>query len=183
MLTVVHALVFLGAVAAAPAPSDQLPVISEGKLASVALLDAGRASADDLKACCPGAADALKLVFLTRSTDAPTDFTMSPATQTLIDRQPYEFCGAGNTRPQLVVYDVDKIFQIRPDLAGRVPTGFTPHLAVVITIPGDTSLPETGHVDFEMKLGYHRQIEPFSFGFTLPKKQAPPTPAGGSSSP
>jgi hypothetical protein len=176
MLTFGHgqALVFFAAVAASPAASDQLPVVSEGKMASVALLHAGRVSPDDLAACCPGAIEALTLVFLTKPTDAPIDFTMSPAVQTLIDRRPYPSSadGAQGPEPRIEVRDVADLFRLRPDLVDRVPTGFKPNLAVVVTIPGGT-LPGSGHVDFAMKLGYHRQAEPFSFAFALPKKQAP----------
>jgi hypothetical protein len=174
MLTVVHALVVFAAVAASPPASDQLPVVSEGKMASVALLDAGRASPADLAACCPGAAEGLTLVFLTRPIDAPIDFTMSPVVETQIDRRPYPFNADGvqGLRPRLEVRDVADLFQQRPELVNRVPAGFKPHLAVVITIPGDT-LPESGHVDFALKLGYHRQVEPFSFAVALPKKPAP----------
>lgn len=185
MLTFVYALVFLATVAASPAASGELPVVTEGKMAAVVLLDASRVSPEDLKACCPGAADALRLVFLERPIDdAPIDFTLSPVVPTRIDRRPYPFDADGTQRlkPLINVRDLDDLFRLRPDLAGRVPAGFKPHLAVVVTIPGDT-LPESGQVDFEMRLGYHRQIEPFSFAFALPKRPAlsspPPASTGG----
>jgi hypothetical protein len=174
MLSFVHALVFFAAVAASPAASDQLPVVSNGKMSSVVLLHAGRVSPDGLKACCPGAADALTLVFLTRSTDAPIDFAMSPVVRTLIDRRPYpsDAEGAQGPKPRIEVRDVDDVFREFPDLVDRVPAGFKPHLAIVVTLPGGT-LPGSGQVDFSMELGYHRQVEPFSFAFALPKKQLP----------
>lgn len=149
-------------------------------MASVVLLDASRVSPEDLKACCQGAADALRLVFLERPIDdAPIDFTLSPVVPTRIDRRcyPCDADGAQKLRPLLDVRDVDDLFRLRPDLAGRAPAGFKPHLAVVVTIPGDT-LPESGQVDFEIKLGYHRHIEPFSFSFALPKKRTEALPGG-----
>ncbi|HEX4498188.1 MAG TPA: hypothetical protein VIE43_21105 [Thermoanaerobaculia bacterium] len=169
MLTFVHAFIVFAAVAATSATSSQLPVVAEGKLASVVLLQAGRASSEDLKACCQGAKGGLKLVFLMRPIDDPIEVTLSPQVETLIDRQPYLATDkdAGGPRPQLEVRDVDDLFRRYPDLAARVPPGFKPHLGLIVTIPG-TPLPESGQVDFSMKLGYHKQLERFSFAFALP---------------
>ena len=169
MLAFVHVLVFLAAAAAPPAATSQLPVVSEGKLAAVALMDVRRASPEEIAECGPGAADGLTLAVLVRPIDAPIEVTFSPNVETTIDRQPYRpKAGAEGARPRLVALDVEDLFQRRPELASRVPAGFKPHLAVLITIPGDT-LPESGQVDFAMKAGYHKQIEPFSFTFALPK--------------
>lgn len=172
MVAFLHALVFLAAAAASPAPTGQLPLASEGKLAAVALLDVGRASPEEIAACGPGATDGLTLVVLVRPIDAPIEVTLSPNVETAIDRQPYQPKAGAGARPQLSALDVEDLFQRRPELASRVPAGFKPHLAILITVPGDT-LPESGQVDFAMKAGYHKQIEPFSFTFPLPKKPAP----------
>jgi hypothetical protein len=162
-----------GSGAASPAASDQLPVEIDGKMSSLLLLQAGRASSDELKACCPGASDGLSLVFLTKSSDDPVDFMMTAGVRTLIDRRTYPFDanGAEGLRPRIVARDVDDIFRLLPDLAGRVPASFKPFLALVITIPGDT-LPESGQVDVTLGIGYHRKVEPLSVTFALPKKQA-----------
>jgi hypothetical protein len=172
MLTFVHALVFSAAVAASPATTHQIPIVTEGKMASVALLRASRVSPDDLKACCSGATDALRLIFLVRPADAPVDFTMSPVIETLIDRQSYptDAAHAKGLRPYIEARDVDDLFRLFPDVVDRVPAGFKPSIAIVVTIPDET-LPESGQVDLTMKLGYRRQVEPFSFSFALPKKQ------------
>jgi hypothetical protein len=167
VLTFVHAFIVFAAVAATSATSSQLPVVAEGKLASVVLLQAGRASSEDLKACCQGAKGGLKLVFLMRPIDDPIEVTLSPQVETLIDRQPYMADDDGSDgRPKLEVLDVDDLFRRYPDLAARVPQGYKPHLGLIVTIPG-TALPESGQVDFSMKLGYHKQLERFSFSFAL----------------
>jgi hypothetical protein len=101
MLAFVQALTILAAAAAAPVASSPLPVVVDGKLASVALLQASRVSSEDLKACCPGAKGGLELVFLMRPNDEPVDVTLSPQVETLIDRQPYLAAdeGAGGPGP------------------------------------------------------------------------------------
>jgi len=182
MLAFVQALVVFAAipaaipaaVAAAPVVSSPLPVVVDGKLASVALLQASRVSSEDLNACCPGAKGGLELVFLMRPSDEPVDVTLSPQVETLIDRQPYLAAdeGAGGPRPKLDVRNVDNLFRRYPDLSARVPQGFKPHLGLIVTIPG-TPLPESGQVAYSMKLGYHKQLERFSFSFALPQAPAP----------
>jgi hypothetical protein len=166
----------IAAVAAAPAPvaSSTLPVVVvEGKLASVVLLRASRVSSGDLAACCAGAAGGLRLVFLMKPIGDPIDVTLSPQVETLIDRRPYlsDAGGEQGPRPKLDVRKVEPLFQQFPDLAARAPADFKPHLGLVVTIPGDP-LPEAGQVDFSMKLGYHKQLERFSFSFALPKAPA-----------
>lgn len=171
MLTFLPALVVLAAVSASPAASAELPIVVEGKLASVALLQAQRIAPEDLKACCPGAAAGLKLVLLFRPIDAPVDVTLSPQVETLIDRQPYlaNASGEQGPRPKLDVRNVEPLFQQFPDLAARVPKDFKPHLGLIVTVPGD-ALPEAGQVHFAMKLGYHKRLEPFAFDFALPRE-------------
>jgi hypothetical protein len=177
MLAFVQALAVFAAipaaVAAAPVASSPLPVVVDGKLASVALLQASRVSSEDLKACCPGAKGGLELVFLMRPSDEPVDVTLSPQVETLIDRQPYLAAdeGAGGPRPKLDVRKIEALFRRYPDLAAQVPQGFKPHLGLIVTIPG-TPLPESGQVAYSMKLGYHKQLERFSFSFALPQAPA-----------
>lgn len=172
MLAFVQALAIFAAVAAAPVASSPLPVVVNGKLASVVLLQASRVSSEELKVCCPGAAAGLKLVFLFRPIDAPVDVTLSPQVETLIDRQPYLSNAAGEPgpRPQLEVRNVEPLFQQFPELAARAPKDFKPHLGLIVTIPGD-ALPEAGQVHFAMKLGYHKTLEPFAFDFALPRER------------
>jgi hypothetical protein len=172
MLAFVHALAVFAAFAAAPLASDPLPVATKGKMAAVVLLHASRVSPEDLKACCPGVANALRLVFLTKPIDDPVDFAISPVVQMLIDRQKYPAEAADGAKrpvPRIEVREVEDLFKLLPDLAGRVPSGFNPHLAVLVTVPCGT-LPGSGQVEFALKLGYHRQVEPFSFAFALPAK-------------
>jgi hypothetical protein len=177
MLAFVQALAvfmsILAAVAAAPVASSTLPVVVEGKLASVVLLQASRVASGDLSACCAGAAGGLRLVFLMKPIGDPIDVTLSPQVETLIDRRPYlsDAGGEQGPRPKLDVRKVETLFQQFPDLAARAPADFKPHLGLVVTIPGDP-LPEAGQVDFSMKLGYHKQLERFSFSFALPKAPA-----------
>jgi hypothetical protein len=171
MITFIPALAVLAVAAASPAASGQPPLVAEGKLASAVLLQVDRVSPEKLKACCQGATDGLRLIFLMKPIDAPVDVTVSPVVQTSVDHQPYPSGadGAQGLRPVLEARDVDDLFRMFPDLAARVPASFKPHLALVVTIPGGT-LPESGQVDVTIKLGYRRQIEPFSFTFALPKK-------------
>jgi hypothetical protein len=175
MLTFLPALFLLAAASTPPAASAKLPIVVDGKLASVVLLRAQRVAPEDLKTCCPGAAAGLKLVFLFRPIDAPVDVTLSPQVETLIDRQPYlsNASGEPGPRPKLEVRDVEPLLQQFPDLAAQAPKDFKAHLGLIVTIPGD-ALPEAGQVHFAMKLGYRKTLEPFAFDFALPREERRP---------
>ncbi|MCC7061022.1 MAG: hypothetical protein IT508_12400 [Burkholderiaceae bacterium] len=167
----------LGPVAVAPAaePKD-LPTtaqVQHGSMASVVLLHVYRLSDQLVTSCCPGATEAFTFAFLVDPKGDAVEPTFTETRDFVVDGGSYrEFSSkvlGHPIEPTTIIRDVPDFFARFPDLRSSLPAGFQPEAAFVITIGGAT-LPDRGTGEITFKFGYHRDTEPFVFGFPLPSR-------------
>jgi hypothetical protein len=158
--------------AAAQASDAKAPLL-HGQMSNAVLARVTRLRPAEVAECCRGAAEALTFYFFAEPVGDTLRPTITETVDFSIDGKSYgamslEQLGA-KVEPQTVIYDPEDVLGPCPELRGVLPAGFKAHSAFKITI-GGMQLPDRGIGEVVLKFGFHGDVEPFAFPFSIPSK-------------
>ncbi len=159
---------------------SSFPLVLELKMSTVYLLGVERTPREELEAEFPGAPDGLSFFALVvKKAEAQGFFTLTETRDFLIEGSSYR--SRTETRlgrafePHTVLDEISEFFAARPHLPRpvlldqenriQVLDDCAEALAIVVVIPG-SEIPASSRIDVTFKVGWGKEVEPFSFEVT-----------------
>ncbi len=153
------------------------PLALDLDMSTVYLLGVERTPREELEAEAPGAPDGLTFFALVvKKAEAQGSFTFTETRDFLIEGSSYrsrtETQFGRAFEPVTVLDEISDFFAARPHLPRPVlrdtfKVGCQEALALVVVIPG-SEIPESARIDVTFKVGWGKEVEPFSFEVTSP---------------
>ena len=144
------------------------PVIKNGNLSEVKLLEVRKALPNELKTTLAGANDGLVFYFIiTRQDGVDGLFTLSEFKDFKENQLSYSKQTGKKIEPQTFIEGIDNfINKIRPDLKKFISISSSRYGVVMITYIGGSTITSKGTISFDIKVGWNKKLE--SFNFELP---------------